>query len=157
MEKYSTMIDSTDRSIMRLLHNNSKLTIKEIANKLGLTATPIFERIKRLEKDGYITSYKAVIDRKKIGFPLLVFCNISLNQHEASFISKFEKDIQDLPEVIECYHIGGMFDYLLKVVARDMDSYQFFVAKKLASIENIRQVQSAFVMTEVKSNVNLPI
>lgn len=151
------MIDRIDKSILRLLHNNSKLTIKELANKLGLTPTPIFERIKRLEKEDYIMSYKAVINRKKVGFPLLVFCNISLNQHEATSISKFEEDIQELAEVIECYHIGGMFDYLLKVVAKDMDSYQYFVAKKLASIENIRQVQSAFVMTEVKSGVNLPI
>ncbi|MCB0458440.1 MAG: Lrp/AsnC family transcriptional regulator [Flavobacteriaceae bacterium] len=151
------MIDRIDKSILRLLHNNSKLTIKELANKLGLTPTPIFERIKRLEKEDYIMSYKAVINRKKVGFPLLVFCNISLNQHEATSISKFEEDIQELVEVIECYHIGGMFDYLLKVVAKDMDSYQYFVAKKLASIENIRQVQSAFVMTEVKSGVNLPI
>ncbi|MEZ4840028.1 MAG: Lrp/AsnC family transcriptional regulator [Flavobacteriaceae bacterium] len=151
------MIDTIDKSILRLLHNNSKLTIKELANKLGLTPTPIFERIKRLEKEDYIMSYKAVINRKKVGFPLLVFCNISLNQHEATSISKFEEDIQELSEVIECYHIGGMFDYLLKVVAKDMDSYQYFVAKKLASIENIRQVQSAFVMTEVKSGVNLPI
>jgi DNA-binding Lrp family transcriptional regulator len=87
----------------------------------------------------------------------LVFCNISLIQHEASSIKKFEKDIQQFPEVIECYHIGGMSDYLIKVVAKDMDAYQHFVAKKLASVENIRQVQSSFVMTEVKTTADLPI
>jgi DNA-binding Lrp family transcriptional regulator len=151
------MIDDTDKSILRLLQNNSKLTIKEMANKLNLTPTPIFERIKRLEKESYITSYRAVIDRKKVGLSLLVFCNISLNQHEATFISKFEKDIQRFTEVIECYHIGGMFDYLLKVIVHNMDAYQYFVAKKLAKIDNIGQVQSSFVMTEVKSTANLPI
>ncbi len=151
------MIDKIDKSILRMLQQNSKLTIKELANKLGLTPTPIFERIKRLEKEKYITSYRAVIDRKKIGLPLLVFCDISLNQHEASFIAKFEKDIQQFTEVIECYHIGGMFDYLIKVVALDMDDYQHFVAKKLASVDNILKVQSSFVMTEVKSTANLPI
>jgi len=151
------MIDDTDKSILRLLQNNSKLTIKEMANKLNLTPTPIFERIKRLEKENYITSYRAVINRKKVGLSLLVFCNISLNQHEAAFISKFEKDIQRFTEVIECYHIGGMFDYLLKVIVHDMDAYQYFVAKKLAKIDNIGQVQSSFVMTEVKSTANLPI
>jgi DNA-binding Lrp family transcriptional regulator len=151
------MIDETDKSILRLLQKNSKYTIKELASKLNLTPTPVFERIKRLEKDGFIVSYKAVIDRKKVGLSLLVFCNISLNQHEASFISKFEEDIQQFTEVIECYHIGGMFDYLLKVVVQDMDAYQYFVAKKLASVDNIRQVQSAFVMTEVKSTSSLPI
>ncbi len=151
------MIDAIDKSILRMLQHNSKLTIKEIAGKLNLTPTPIFERIKRLENENYITSYKAVIDRKKVGLSLLVFCNISLNQHEASFISKFEKDIQQFTEVIECYHIGGMFDYLLKVVVKDMDIYQNFIAKKLASVDNIRQVQSAFVMTEVKSTASFPI
>jgi DNA-binding Lrp family transcriptional regulator len=140
-----------------MLQQHSKMTIKEIAGKLNLTASPIFERIKRLEKEEYITSYRAVIDRKKIGLSLLVFCNISLIQHEATSIKKFEKDIQQFPEVIECYHIGGMSDYLIKVVAKDMDTYQHFVAKKLASVENIRQVQSSFVMTEVKSTADLPI
>ncbi|MGB5363850.1 MAG: Lrp/AsnC family transcriptional regulator [Aureibaculum sp.] len=151
------MIDAIDRSILRMLQQHSKMTIKEIAGKLNLTASPVFERIKRLEKEEYITSYRAVIDRKKIGLSLLVFCNISLIQHEATSIKKFEKDIQQFPEVIECYHIGGMSDYLIKVVANDMDTYQHFVAKKLASVENIRQVQSSFVMTEVKSTADLPI
>ncbi len=151
------MIDGTDKSILRLLQHNSKLTIKEIAGKLNLTPTPIFERIKRLEKEKYIISYRAVIDRKKIGLSLLVFCNISLKQHEATFISKFEKDVQQFPEIIECYHIGGMSDYLIKVVAHDMDTYQHFVAKKLATIDNIGQVQSSFVMTEVKSTADYPV
>jgi len=151
------MIDDTDKSILRLLQHNSKLTIKEIAGKLNLTPTPIFERIKRLEKENYITSYRAVIDRKKIGLSLLVFCNISLKQHEATFIAKFEKDVQQFSEIIECYHIGGMSDYLIKVVAKDMDTYQNFVAKKLASIDNIGQVQSSFVMTEVKSTADFPV
>jgi DNA-binding Lrp family transcriptional regulator len=150
------MIDTIDRSILRMLQQHSKMTIKEIAGKLNLTASPVFERIKRLEKEKYITSYRAVIDRKKIGLSLLVFCNISLIQHEATSIKKFEKDIQQFPEVIECYHIGGMSDYLIKVVAKDMDTYQYFVAKKLASVDNIRQVQSSFVMTEVKSTSDLP-
>jgi DNA-binding Lrp family transcriptional regulator len=150
-------IDNIDKSILKLLQNDCKLTIKEIANKLNLTPTPIFERIKRLEKEEYIMAYKAVVNRKKIGLSLLIFCNISLNQHEATFIAKFEKDIQHFTEVIECYHIGGMFDYLIKVVVEDMDTYQYFVAKKLASIENIGQVQSSFVMTEVKSTASLPI
>ncbi|RPD97934.1 Lrp/AsnC family transcriptional regulator [Aureibaculum marinum] len=151
------MIDSVDKSILKLLQSDAKLTIKEIGNKLNLSATPIFERIKRLERSGYITSYKALIDRKKVGLSLMVFCDISLNQHHASHIAKFEKDIQQFNEVIACYHIGGSFDYLIKVVAKDMDEYQNFVSKKLASIDNIRKVQSSFVMREVKTPIGLPI
>jgi DNA-binding Lrp family transcriptional regulator len=151
------MLDSTDKEILKLLQSNGKYTIKEIAGKLNLTSTPIFERIKRLENDGYIESYKAILNRKKIGLSLLAFCNISLKSHEASYISKFEKDILQFSEVIECYHVGGMFDYLIKVMVKDMDAYQSFVAKKLASIENLGQVQSAFVMTEVISTTNIPV
>jgi Lrp/AsnC family leucine-responsive transcriptional regulator len=151
------MLDPTDKAILRLLQSNGKYTIKEIAAQLNLTSTPIFERIKRLENDGYIESYKAILNRKKIGLSLLVFCNISLKSHEASIISKFEKDIHQFDEIIECYHVGGLYDYLIKVMVHDMDAYQYFVAKKLASIENIGQVQSAFVMTEVISTANLPV
>ncbi len=151
------MLDTTDKAILRLLQSNGKYTIKEISTKLNLTSTPIFERIKRLENDGYIESYKAILNRKKIDLSLLAFCNISLKSHEATFISKFEKDILQFDEVIECYHTAGVYDYLIKVMVKDMDAYQTFVAKKLASIENIGQVQSAFVMTEVKSRNNLPV
>lgn len=150
-------IDTTDKSILKLLQQNGKYTIKELALKLNLTSTPIFERIKRLESDGYIESYKAILNRKKIGLSLLTFCNVSLKSHEASYISKFEKDILQFDEVIECYHTAGTYDYLIKVMVKDMDEYQYFVAKKLASIENIGQVQSAFVMTEVKSTSILPV
>ena len=151
------MIDQIDKQLLKLLQENGKYTIKELAMQLNLTATPIFERIKRLENDGYISSYKAVLNRKKIGLNLVAFCNIQLKSHEATYIAKFEKDILYYDEVIECYHIAGMFDYLIKVMVSDMDEYQNFVAKKLASIENIGQVQSAFMMTDVKSSTHLPI
>lgn len=151
------MIDTTDKQLLKLLQKNGKYTIKELSSKLNLTATPIFERIKRLENDGYITSYIAVLDRKKIGLNLVAFCNIQLKSHEATFIAKFEKDILQFDEIIECYHIAGMYDYLIKVMVADMEEYQHFVAKKLASMENIGQVQSAFMMTDVKSTTHLPI
>lgn len=151
------MIDQTDKQLLKLLQENGKYTIKELASFLNLTATPIFERIKRLENDGFITGYKAVLNRKKIGLNLVAFCNIQLKSHEANYLIKFEKDILQFEEIIECYHIAGMYDYLIKVMVSDMDAYQHFVAKKLASMENIGQVQSAFMMTDVKSTTNLPV
>lgn len=151
------MLDNTDKSLLVLLQKNAKYTIKELAAKLNLTATPIFERIKRLENEGYIQNYKAVLNRKKIGLSLITFCNVSLKNHETTMIAKFEKDIYKFSEVIECYHIAGMYDYLIKVMVKDMDEYQEFVAKKLASLENLGQVQSSFVMTEVKTNASLPV
>ena len=151
------MIDPTDKSILALLQNDGKITFKEIASQLNLTTTPVYERIKRLEREGYIKSYKAILDRKKIGLNLLVFCNISLKEHQASYLAQFEKDIKEFNEVIACYHIAGMYDYLIKISVEDMDVYQHFIANKLANIKNIARVQSSFVMTEVKSAVDLPL
>ena len=151
------MIDPTDKSILALLQKDGKITFKEVASQLNLTTTPVYERIKRLEREGYIKSYKAILDRKKIGLNLLVFCNISLKEHQASYLSQFEKDIKKFNEVIACYHIAGMYDYLIKISVEDMDVYQYFIANKLANIKNIARVQSSFVMTEVKSAIDLPL
>ncbi|MDH7445912.1 Lrp/AsnC family transcriptional regulator [Aquimarina sp. 2201CG14-23] len=150
-------MDKTDRSILNLLQKDGKITIKEIAERLNLTTTPIFERVKKLEREGYIKSYKAILDRKKAGLELMVFCNVTLNLHQTDYLKKFEKDIQQFSEVAECYHVAGMFDYLIKIYAEDMESYQHFLSNKLASLENISKVQSSFVMTEVKDFSFLPI
>ncbi|MBP2832754.1 Lrp/AsnC family transcriptional regulator [Aquimarina sp. U1-2] len=150
-------MDSIDKNILLLLQKDGKITMKEIAERLHLTTTPIFERVKKLEKDGYIDSYKAIVNRKKIGLQLLAFCNITLNLHQKDFIKNFEKDIHQFPEVVECYHVAGMFDYLVKIYVKDMQHYQDFLSNKLASLENISKVQSSFVMTEVKGFSYLPI
>lgn len=150
-------MDSIDCAILNLLQKNSKITNKELSERLNLTTTPIFERIKKLEREGIIKSYRAVIDRKKAGLQLMVFCNVTLNLHQTDYLKKFEKDIQQFPEVVECYHVAGIFDYLLKIYTTDMDQYQDFLSNKLASIENISKVQSSFVMTEVKDFSMIPI
>ena len=109
-----------------------------------------------MEKNGVIQSYKAIVDRRKLGLQLLVFCNVSLKEHQASFLENFENDIVNFPEVISCYHIAGMYDYLIQLTVKDMDEYQVFISKKIANINNIAKVQSSFVMTEVKTNQDLP-
>ena len=148
-ENYS-MLDAIDNQILRILAQNAKLTIKEIASELSLTVTPTHERIKKLEKEGYILGYKAQVNKKKLGLSLIAFCSVSLKNHQRNYIERFEEDVHHLDEVIDCYHIGGMFDYLLKVVIPDMATYQEFVSKKLADLENIGNVQSSFVMSEIK-------
>lgn len=150
-------MDKIDRLILTLLQKDAKITIKEIAGRLNLTTTPIFERVKKLEREGFIKSYKTVIDRKKAGLQLMVFCNVTLNLHQTDYLKKFKRDIQQFPEVAECYHVAGMFDYLIKIYAKDMESYQHFLSTKLASLENISKVQSSFVLTEVKEFSFLPI
>ena len=157
MEKKSAPLDAADRSILRLLQEDAFLTTKEIASRVNMSTTPVFERVKRLERDGFITGYTALLDRRKIGLPMLVFCDVSLKEHNRDYLLRFEREVAEVPEVIECHHIAGAYDYLLKVVVRDMDDYQRFVKEKLAALENIGRVQSHFVMTEVKNSTVLPV
>ncbi len=148
-------LDSIDFRILQLLQENAKSTNKDIAARLGMTTTPIYERIKRLEEEGYIQKYVALVDRRKLDYALAAYCNVSLKEHSQTFLQQFEKQIQAIPEVQECYHIAGSFDYLLKVVVRDMVAYQDFVVNKLAALDNIGNVESSFVMTEVKYSTAL--
>ncbi|MBK9015983.1 MAG: Lrp/AsnC family transcriptional regulator [Saprospiraceae bacterium] len=142
-------LDALDLRILDLLQNDAYATHKEIAGKLNMTTTPVFERIKRMERDGIIRKYTAVLDRQKLGLKLAAFCDVQLKEHSTPFLEKFELEIQSIEEVQEVYHIAGMYDYLLKVVVKDMESYQDFVAKKLAALDNIGRVQSSFVMKEI--------
>jgi DNA-binding Lrp family transcriptional regulator len=156
MEKKSEGLDMVDRAILRLLQEDASRTTKEVAAQLDLTTTPVFERIKRLEREGYVRRYTALLDRRKVGLQLLVFCDVSLKEHNRDYLLNFEKAVVELPEVLECHHVTGEYDYMLKIAVRDMDGYQAFIKEKLAVLENIGRVQSHFVMTEVKNSTILP-
>lgn len=143
-------LDHADVQILQLLQHDARFTNKEIADKLGKTITPVYERIKRLEQEGYIQRYTAVLDRNKIGKHLVAFTNVQLKEHAHTMLKAFEKDIMKLEEVMECYHMTGLYDYLLKVAVKDMNEYQQFIVNKLAKLANIGTVQSSFMMTEIK-------
>lgn len=149
-------LDKTDLRIIELLQENSKFTIKELSERLNLSNTPIFERIKRMEKNGVIEGYGARINRSALGLSLMAFCTLTLKGHNSQYLSDFEKEVGALHEVIECYHLTGSFDYLLKVVVKDMAHYQEFITKKLTMLANIHKVQSSFVLTELKNERKLP-
>jgi DNA-binding Lrp family transcriptional regulator len=144
-------LDAIDRRIIKLLQQDGKMKIKEVAHHLKMSNTPIFDRIKRLEKTGFIKGYTAIVDKKMLGFQLVAFCSVNLERHHADIIQQFEQEVKELEEVEECYHIAGMFDYLLKINVKDMVDYQTFITKKLANLANIGKVQSSFVMTEIKT------
>lgn len=150
-------LDENDLKILQLLQEDAKLTTQELADRLNLTKTPVFERIKKLEREGLISGYAARIDREKLGLGLMVFCNVTLDAHQVKFLEKFEKDVQGLSEVVACYHTGGTYDYLLQVIVPDMNSYYEFVTGKLARLDNIHNVQSAFVLKEIKEFGGVPI
>jgi Lrp/AsnC family leucine-responsive transcriptional regulator len=155
-KSYAMPLDQTDQSILQLLQADARLTNKEIADKLGKSISPIYERIKWLEQEGYIKGYIALTDRSKLGLQLVAFTNVQLKEHAQTLLHAFERDVVKLPEVLECYHMTGVYDYLLKVVVADMNHYQDFIVNKLAKLPNIGTVQSSFIMTEVKYQLAYP-
>jgi Lrp/AsnC family transcriptional regulator, leucine-responsive regulatory protein len=144
------ILDKTDIRLLELLQSDARLTTKELADKLGKSVTPVYERKRRLENEGYITRYTAIVDKNKIGKSLVAFTNVQLRQHAQQILLNFEKTIVKFEEVMECYHMTGVYDYLLKVAVTDMAAYQDFIVNKLAKLTDIGTVQSSFVMTEVK-------
>jgi DNA-binding Lrp family transcriptional regulator len=143
-------LDSKDLAILRLLQQNARMSVKDIAEQVQLSTTPVHERIKRLELSGVIKQYATLIDGAKIKKGLMVICYVSLNQHSKQSGSHFIKLINELPEVVECYSISGEFDFMLKIITEDMNSYYDFHVNKLSQADNIGQVQSVFIMGVVK-------
>jgi DNA-binding Lrp family transcriptional regulator len=144
------VLDKTDLSILRLLQQNARMTVKEIADQVHLSTTPVHDRIKWLEKSGVIKQYAALIDQTKVKKGLMVICYVSLKEHSKTAGTKFIKHINELNEVIECYNISGEFDFMLKVVAENMEEYYNFHVNKLSMSENIGNVQSVFIMGVLK-------
>jgi DNA-binding Lrp family transcriptional regulator len=143
-------LDNKDLSILRLLQDNARISVKEIAEKIYLSTTPVHERIKRMEESGVIKQYATLLDYSKVKKGLMVICYVSLKQHSKNAGDKFIKTINQLEEIIECYNISGEFDFMLKVVTEDMNAYYDFHVNKLSSVENMGNVQSVFVMGVIK-------
>lgn len=150
-------LDETDRKILRILQCNSDLTVKELAAKLHLSTSPTFERQKRLERDGYIERYMAVVNPHKVGNGIMVLCNIRLKQHSQELIQEFMNVVQNLEEITECYNTSGDYDFLIKVYAHDMKSYQQFMLNTLGTINCIGSLHSIFVIDETKNTHGVPI
>lgn len=142
--------DAYDLHILRLLQQNARMPVKEIAEKINLSATPVHDRIRRLEATGIIKQYTAVVDAGKLNKSLLAICYVSLKEHGKQAGSRFVKAVQDMAEVSECFSISGEFDFMLKVLATDMQHYYDFHVNRLGQVENVGNVQSVFVMGVVK-------
>ena len=143
-------LDQKDLSILKLLQQNARITVKEISDKVHLSTTPVYERIKWMEEQGVIKQYATLLDHSKLNKELMVIVYVSLKQHNKTAGSKFVKAINDMSEVLECYSISGEFDFMLKVVSENMNDYYDFHVNRLSEIENIGNVQSVFVMGVVK-------
>jgi Lrp/AsnC family transcriptional regulator, leucine-responsive regulatory protein len=148
-------LDEKDLAILRLLQQNARMTVKEIAAAVHLSTTPVHERIKRMEATGVIKQYAALLDPAKLNKGLTAICYVSLKEHSKVAGTKFIKAIHLMAEVVECYNISGEFDFMLKVVCRDMNEYHDFHVNKLSNIDNMGHVQSVFVIGVVKQTHEL--
>ncbi|WBV60943.1 Lrp/AsnC family transcriptional regulator [Chryseobacterium camelliae] len=144
--------DEKDLSILRILQKDAKLSIRDIAVRINLSPTPTHERIKRLEKLGIIKGYTTVIDRKKVNKGMMVICMVALNVHNKKTAGVFIEQVGKLKEVVEFYNISGEFDFMLKILAANMDDFHEFFVNKLSEIEGIGQTKSIFVMNSIKES-----
>ncbi|MBC7398835.1 MAG: Lrp/AsnC family transcriptional regulator [Mucilaginibacter sp.] len=147
----NNQLDPTDTGILRLLQQDARLTHKEIGERLHKSITPIHARIKRLQEEGYIKRYAAILDPKKIGRGLIAYTQVQLKEHSQETLLGFNNEVIKLPEVMECYHMTGAFDFLLRIAIADMDEYYALLQSKLSKLPDVGVMQSFFVMSEAKN------
>ncbi len=150
-------LDSVDKSLLRALQLDGRLSNVQLAKKISLSPPATHSRLRRLEKDGYIRQYAAVVDREKAGYDLLCFIHISLQMHKVEQVEKFREATRRMPEVLECHHITGEYDYLLKVVLKNRKDLERFVVDKITPIPGVARIHTSLVLTEVKATMALPL
>ncbi len=146
------MFDAKDKKLLILLQNDSKKTTKQLAQELDLSVTAVFERIKKLERQNIIAKYVALVDKTKLNKNFVVLCHVKLVQHKKEYISQFEKEITQFSEVLECFHVSGDYDYILKICVHDIQEYREFMVSKLTNLQHIASTQSSFMIKEVKNS-----
>jgi len=149
--------DKIDMKILAVLQENANLKIKELSAAVGLSVTPVFERLKRLEKDGFIKKYTVILDADKLNIGFVVFCTVKMLLVNEEVNNEFVKAISAIPEITECYNISGEYDYLLKVHAANMEAYRNIYLHTLGKLKNVASIQSIFVMDESKHEYGLPV
>lgn len=150
-------LDAIDKLLLKYLQQDCKQTNKELSGKLNLSVTAVYERIKKLERAGIIKQYVSLIDKEKVNLGFLVFCQIKLSQHSKDYLTKFESEVTKLDEVVECFHVSGEYDYLLKVIVRDMKHFRAFMVTKLTTLQHIGSTQSSFSINEVKNTTAISL
>lgn len=149
------VLDVIDKKILELVQNDSKKTTKELSIKLNLSVTAVYERVRKLEREGIIEKYVAIVNKSKVEKGFLVFCHLKLIQHSRDYIQIFEKEVAQLSEVVECYHVSGDYDYILKIVVKDMEAYRQFLINKLTSLSHIGSTHSTFMIDEIKNTTQI--
>ena len=150
-------LDKVDLQILRTLQENARLTTKELASRVSLSSTPVFERLKRLESNGYIEKYIAVLNAEKLNRGFIVFCHVKMSKLNKDIANDFTERVKSIPDVTECYNVSGHYDYMLKIHAPNMKYYQEFVLNVLGTIDNLSSLESTFVMDTIKHDFGITI
>ncbi|MEJ5063481.1 Lrp/AsnC family transcriptional regulator [Erwinia sp. MYb375] len=150
-------LNAIDMKILALLQNDARVTNQTLADQIGMSASPCWRKVRKLEEDEVIQGYRAVLNRKKIGLGVMVFVRVSIDSHSEAEARKFEQEVTALDDVVACYSIGGDADFLLQVVAQDLDAYADFAMKVIRRLPGIKEMQSMFVLKEIKPLVSYPI
>jgi Lrp/AsnC family transcriptional regulator, leucine-responsive regulatory protein len=144
-------LDPIDVKLLNLLQSDSKMTNKELSGLLHLSVTAVYERIKKLEREKIIDKYVVLLNRDKIKKGFVVFCHVKLMQHTREFISHFEEEVVRLTEILECFHVSGDYDYILKICVENMEEYREFMVTKLTTLQHIGSTHSTFMISDVKN------
>ncbi|MDP3841677.1 MAG: Lrp/AsnC family transcriptional regulator [Oxalobacteraceae bacterium] len=155
--RLNSSLDEIDRTILRLLQEDGTLSNAKLAERLSLSVTPCWRRIRRLEEEGFIDGYQANLNRRKLGFGVLAFVQLSFDIHTDDSANRFEKAVLSYPEVLSCHKITGKADYLLQVVSGDLDSYGEFVEMVLRVMPGVTSIHSSLALREIKSSSRLPV
>ncbi len=150
-------LDAIDKKLLNFLQEDCKQTNKELSNKLNLSVTAVYERIKKLERAGVVKKYVGLLDKEKVNMGFVVFCQIKLVQHAKEYLTKFEKEVTQLDEVLECFHVSGDYDYLLKVMVKDMPHFRSFMVTKLTTLKHIGSTHTSFTISEVKNTTAISL
>lgn len=150
-------LDNTDKSILRILQKDALAKLKDISSAINLSVSPTHDRIKRMETEGVIQNYVALIDRKKMELGMVVFCHVTLDKQTKNNFAEFEQTILQFDEIVSCNLVSGSFDYYLKVITKDVETYNKFYQEKLAVLPMVAHINSLFVMDEIKTTTALPL
>lgn len=150
-------LDRLDKQILTILQKDARITNKELASKLGLSPPPTLERVKKLESAGYITGYTAQLDPHKINLGTVMMVSVSLHHHTDDVIKEFHQAVESLSEILECYHVTGEDDFLLKVVCKDILEYEKFIREKLTKLNSLGKIKSSVVLSTIKKFNEYPI
>jgi len=153
----SMVLDTVDISILEILQTEARISNAELARRVHLSPPATLARVQRLEKSGYIKQYAALVDRLQAGYDMLCFVNVSLQLHEIAHVNGFHDAVQEMPEVLECHHVTGEYDYLLKVVAHNTQDLENFLVNRLTPIPGIARIHTSLVLNEVKSSTAIPV